>query len=291
MKVFDCRARPSLKDYMTFFDSAGGKYTMKQFGYPVAPVLTLEQFVAHMDEAGVGQFVFTGRDVSSRRGWKFPNEQIAEAVQKYPDRIIGFAGVDPLKKREATREVDRCVRDLKLRGVSLDPSGVGQQANHPLFYPIYERCVEHGIPVAITLGPLPSPTAGPMRVNDPMAVDDVACDFPDLTIIMSHLGYPWVTQAIAIAWRHPNVYLETSMYSYMPGSELFVEAANTHIGDKVIFASGYPFNHPVKDVIAQFRKLPYKPEVLEKVMYRNGPRALGLEVPAAPAKQTAGAAR
>jgi predicted TIM-barrel fold metal-dependent hydrolase len=276
MKVFDCRARPSLKDYMTFFDSAGAKYTMKQFGFPVAPVLTLEQFVAHMDEAGVGQFVFTGRDVQSRRGWRFPNEGIAEAVQQYPDRVIGFAGIDPLKKREAILELDRCIKDFKLRGVSLDPSGVGRPANDPIFYPIYERCVDYGIPIALTLGPLPSPTAGPMRVNDPMAIDDVACDFPDLRIICSHLGWPWVTQAIAIAWRHPHVYLETSMYSYMPGADLFVEAANTHIGDKVIFASGYPFNHPVKDVIAKFKTLAYTPEVLEKVLYKNGPRALGL---------------
>lgn len=276
MKIFDCRARPSLKDYMTFFDSPGGKYTMKQFGYPIAPVMTLDEFLRHMDEADVGQFVFTGRDVQTRRGWKFPNEQIADAVARHPDRIIGFAGIDPLKKREAIRELDKCLGEYGLKGVSLDPSGTGRPANDPVFYPIYERCLDYGVPVALTLGPLPSPGAGPMKVNDPMAVDDVACDFPDLRIICSHLGWPWIAQAIAIAWRHPNVYLETSMYSYMPGANLFVEAANTHIQDKVIFGSGYPFNHPVKDVVAEFRRLPYKPEVLEKVMYHNGPRALGI---------------
>lgn len=277
MKVLDFRARPSLKRYMTFFDSAGAKYTMRQFGYPVAPVLTLEEFMRQVDDAGVEQFVFTGRDVESRRGWRFPNEDIVDAVQKFPDRIIGLAGIDPLKKRAAIREVDRCVREYGLKGVSLDPSGVGRPANDPVFYPIYERCIDYDVPVVLTLGPLPSPTAGPMKVNDPMAVDEVGCDFPDLRVVCSHLGWPWVTQAIGVAWRHPNVYLETSMYSYMPGADTFVEAANTIIPDKIIFASGYPFNHPVKDVIARFRQLPYRPEVLEKVLYHNGRRVLGLD--------------
>ncbi len=277
MRILDFRARPNLKRYMTFFESAGAQYTMKQFGYPIPTAVSLEEFMEGVDEAGISKIVFTGRDVETKRGWYYPNDDLADAVKKFPDRIIGFAGIDPLKGKKAIEEIDRCVQEFGLRGVSLDPSGVGEPADHRRFYPVYEKCLEYNIPVALTLGPLPSPGAGPMKVNNPMAVDEVACEFRDLKIICSHLGWPWVTEMIAIAWRHPNVYIENSTYHYMAGSEKYVEAANTLIPDKVIFASGFPFHHPLKHVVAKFLTLPYQKEVMEKVLYHNGARVLGLK--------------
>lgn len=277
MKIIDFRARPNVKRYMTFFESAGAKYTMKQFGYPIAPIVSLEEFMKGVDEAGISKIVFTGRDVETKRGWYYPNDDIGEAMKKYPDRIIGFAGIDPLKGKKAIEEIDRCVQELGLKGVSLDPSGIGEPADNRRFYPIYEKCLEYDIPVVLTLGPLPSPAAGPMKVNNPMAVDEVACEFRELRITCSHLGWPWVIEMIAIAWRHPNVYIEDSVYRYMPGSEKYVEAANTIIPDKLIFASGFPFNHPLKDVVERFLKLPYKKEVMEKVLYHNAARVLRIK--------------
>ncbi len=277
MKIIDFRARPNVERYMTFFQSAGAKYTMKQFGFPVAPVWSLEKFMQSVDEANISRIVFTGRDVETKRGWYFPNKDIADAVKAYPDRIIGFAGVDPLKGHKALEEIDRCVQEYGLRGVSLDPSGVGAPADSRWFYPVYEKCLIYDIPVALTLGPLPSAGAGPMKVNNPSAVDEVGCDFPDLRIVCSHLGWPWITEMIAVAWRHPNVYIENSVYHYMPGSQLYAEAANTIIPDKVIFASGFPFNHPIKEVVDRFMKLPYKAEVRKRVLYDNAARVLKLE--------------
>ncbi len=113
-------------------------------------------------------------------------------------------------------------------------------------------------------------------MNHPSGVDQVACDFPDLKIICSHLGWPWITEMIAIAWRHPNVYIEDSVYRYMPGCEQYIDAANKLLSDKFLFASGYPFDHPLKNVVKKFMQLPYDEDVRDKVLYRNAARLLGL---------------
>lgn len=277
MKIIDFRARPNTQRYMDFFESGGAKYTIQKQGFPVPPVVSLEEFIKGVDEAGISKIVFTGRDVETTRRWFYPNDLIAEAMNKYPDRIIGFVGVDPLKGRKATEEIDRCVGKMGFKGVSLDPSGVGEPVDNRRFYPIYEKCLEYDIPVVFTLGPLPSPAAGRMKVNNPMAIDEVACDLTELKIVCAHMGWPWITEMIAIAWRHPNVYIETSNYHYMPGCHTYVEAANTIIPDKIIFASGFPFHHPLKDAVEKFLKLPYKKDVMEKVLYHNAARLLRIE--------------
>lgn len=135
-------------------------------------------------------------------------------------------------------------------------------------YPICQKATELNVPVVLTMGPLVG------KWGDPWPVDQVAVDFPDLNIVCSHGCYPQVTEWIALAWRRDNVYLEASIYEFLPGAEPFIAAANTIIQDRVVYASAFPFN-PL-ETLERFLKLPLGPVAQEKVLYSNAAHLLRL---------------
>ncbi|MBI2322498.1 MAG: amidohydrolase [Chloroflexi bacterium] len=273
MKIIDFRARPRTPEYMESFKTENRRYTMKLMGEPIPPTGTLEDFIHDMDEAGISLGVFTGRDFSRTTGWRMSSELIADAVAKYPDRIVGVAGLDPLKPT-ALQDVDLAAK-LQLKGVSIDPAAIQTFPNDRRLYPVYQRCRELGLMVFFTQGP--APTLGTyMKYGSPMPIDEVATDFRGLKIIVSHASWPWVMEMIAIAWRQETVWFEASSYYFMPGIDRFVEAANTVIAHKMLFATAHPF-FPMKKIVDQFLRFPFKPDVLERVLYTNAAELLGLE--------------
>lgn len=272
-KVIDFRARPRTPEYMASFQTESRRYTMKLLGEPVPPTGTLEDLIHDMDEAGISLGVFVGRDLSRLTGWSTPPEMIADAVAKYPDRLRGVAGLDPLKPT-ALADVERAAQ-LKLKGVSIDPAAIQTFPNDRRLYPIYQRCRELGLMAFFTMGP--APTLGTyMKYGSPMPIDEVATDFRGLKIIVSHGPWPWVMEMIAIAWRQETVWFEASSYYFMPGIDRFIEAANTIIPHKMLFATAHPF-FPMKKALDQFLRFPFKPDVLERVLYKNAADLLGLE--------------
>jgi predicted TIM-barrel fold metal-dependent hydrolase len=271
-KVIDFRARPRTAEYMESFQTESRRYTMQLLGEPIPPAGTLDDFIRDMDEAGITLGVFVGRDLSRLTGWRTSPEMIADAAARYPDRIVGVAGLDPLKA-SALDEVALAAR-LKLKGVSIDPAAIHAFPNDRRLYPVYARCRELGLMVCFTQGP--APTLGTyMKYGSPMPIDEVATDFRGLKIIVSHGAWPWVMEMIAVAWRQETVWFEASSYYFMPGIERFVEAANTVIPHKMLFATAHPF-FPMKQVVDQFLQFPFKPDVLERVLYRNAADLLGL---------------
>lgn len=277
MKIIDFRCRPNVKEYMTMFDPPAKKAWLKEkLGAPVQGVQSLESFMKDLDEAGISKIVFTGRDNTSLNGWSLPNDVIAEAVRKYPDRIIGMVGIDPLKPRRAIlAEIDRGINKLGLRGISMDVAPCQFGPNDRRMYRIYEECIKYDIPVVFTMGP---GARGPfyLKYGSPLLVDEVAVDLPELKIVCAHAGWPFTAEMIAVAYRHDNVWFDTSCYHFMPGALLLVEAANSILADRMLFATAFPFN-PIKPIVERFSKLDFKPDVLEKVMYRNAARLLKLE--------------
>lgn len=274
MKVLDCRARPNTPEYYSLLQGDAIKTVFRKSGNPFPKQSTLEDFVGEFTQAGIDKVVCTGRDIETTSAWKVTNDYVAEMVAKYPDRIIGLAGIDPNKGDGAVREVERAISELGLKGVSMDPFGAGLYANDPKMYPIYQKCSDLGVPVFLTIGPLPV-SGTKISYGNPLPVDDVAVDFPKLKILCSHGGWPFSREMVAIAWRNDNVYFETSVYHFLPGAELVVEAANTIIGDKLVFASAHPFA-PFKESLERFKKLPFKEEVLPKVLYQNAAQLLGI---------------
>jgi len=233
-----------------------------------------EAFLREMDENGIAVALYVGRDLESTTGWKLSNDLVADVANRHPDRIIGYAGIDPRKGAKAIEEIRKSVQELGLKGVAVDPFRADMPPDDPLLYKVYEACAKEGVPVLITIGPLPSP-AMPMDFGSPMGVDRVATNIPDLRIICSHGGWPFTNEMIAIAWRQQNVYFETSLYEDMPGASAWIDAANTDLMKKIFFASGYPARS-FKDAMALYDSFPLSDEARACVMRENGVKFFGL---------------
>ena len=192
--------------------------------------------------------------------------------------LTGVAGIDPSDKSQAIDEIDRFVVNGPLRGVGMEPGllPVPMYPNDRRIYPIYEKCEAEGIPLLLMAGGGNGPDAS---YSHPMVIDQIAADFPNLTIINTHGGYPWVTEILFVAYRRPNLYICPDMYLFnQPGWQDYVTAANFALQDRFLFGTAYPFI-PLEAGVEHFKKLPFKPEVLPKVLYQNAVRALKLDIP------------
>lgn len=267
MRIIDFRCRPNTPEYLRVIDAPTSRPVMRRLGTTMPAPGTLEQWVEKFGEIGIETAVFTGRQSRSTSGADIGNDYVADAATRFPGKIVGIAGIDPMRGMQSVRDVVHAIETLGLKGITVDPFGGQIAANDRRLYPVYAKCVELDVPVIITCGPLPFP--GPRLAHgDVRAIDDVACDFPELTIVIDHSGWPWVQETIAIAFRHDNVFIDTSLYSHLPGGELFAEAANTIIPEKLLFASCYPVI-PLEVAIERVRSLPFTPEALERVLYSN----------------------
>lgn len=241
----------------------------------------VEDFLSYLDSIGITKAVIKAKDIETTYQRKLPNESVASLVRQYPDRFIGFAGVDPYKGMNAVRELEYAVRELGLRGLAMEPFEYHLRANDRRFYPLYSKCVELDIPVNLHCS-INYSTMSRMEYGRPIYLDDVAVDFPELKIIAMTPGWPWVSELVGVAWRHPNVYIEIAAvrprYMAMPntGWGELVHYGNTVIQDKILFASSWPLL-PIERTIQEVRELPLKEAVVEKWLYHNAARLLGLE--------------
>lgn len=274
--IIDFRIRPATPELVSIAENKVFKGMMEWLNFKTE-VQPLEELVAEMDEAGVTKAVVQGRDLETTYQWKVTNDHIADIVRKYPHKFIGFAGADPWKGMAAIEEIKRSINDLGLKGVSIDPYMHKLYVHDRKYYPIYAKCAELGIPVIITAGPGAFVPGAVIEHAAPRYVDFVACDFPELKIIVSHGGYPWVTEMIAIALRNLNVYFDFSAYELMPEADQYVQAANSLLSDKILYASAHPFVN-FKESLKRYEQLQFTDEVREKVMYKNAVRLLKLEL-------------
>lgn len=271
-KIIDFRCRPNTTEYLSVISGSIGTHVIRRLGLPTPMPGTIEEWMKGLDSNGVELAVFTGRQSGSTESFDIDNNYVAQVVKRFPKRVIGFAGIDPMRGPESVRGIEHAVAQLGLRGIALDPFGSAVQANDRRLYPVYAKCAELDVPVVITCGPLPFP--GPrLDYGDVRCVDDVACDFPGLSIMINHTGWPWVAETIAIAFRHDNVYINTSLYAHLPGGHLFAEAANTILPERIIFASGFPVS-PIETALERLQTLPFTPAALEAVLYGNAHRLL-----------------
>ena len=263
MRVIDFRARPNTEEYMSLYP--GTRAWDLYFHWPKPEAEPLANFIDALDKAGITQAGFTGRRSPLLN---LSNDYVAKCVRAYPDRLFGFAGIDPTQGPAALQEIERAITDLTLKGIALDPHIAKIYPDDRLLYPLYYKCVELDVPVIFTMGPLVGKWA------DPAFIDNIASDLPNLKIVCSHGVWPQVTDFIALAYRHENVYLEASIYEFLPGAEAIFEAANTILQDKVIYASAFPFR-PLND-LQRFLEYPFDEDVVDKLLYRNAANLLGI---------------
>jgi predicted TIM-barrel fold metal-dependent hydrolase len=235
-----------------------------------------EEVIDLLDAAGIERTLITGFDEwSSVHETFIPNELVAALAERHPNRFIPFAGVDLLKGMEAVRELERLVTERGFRGLSLRPFMIGVPADDRRYYQLYAKCVELDVPLSIHT----SANWTTVAVNDlghPRHIDAVAADFPELRIVMSHAGYPWVLEACLLAWKYPNVYLELAAhrprYLTAPGTgwESLLRFGQTTIADKVLFGTGwFLLGRPPGQIVEEFRALPVAEDVMERWLGRN----------------------
>lgn len=248
---------------------------MEIFKYPDrARPEPIEKIIEEMEQAGVVKGVVIGRDAGTTYGIASSNAGILELMAKWPDKFIGFAGLDPHNGMEAVYELAK-MHDKGMKGAAIDPYLARVPADHRLYYPVYAKCCELDIPIVITTGPATLVKGAVMDDAHPRRIDQVACDFPELKIVMSHGGYPFVNEAIMVTHRNRNVYMDLAEYEVSPFSGEYVEAANTLIGDKILFASAAPFMD-FQEQIKLYEKLPFRKDVLENIMFNNASKLLGV---------------
>jgi predicted TIM-barrel fold metal-dependent hydrolase len=171
---------------------------------------TADRLILEMDEAGINKTVIVGLDYDflfrGKINFKGYNDYVASIIEEYPNRFIGFAGIDPRRGKEAIQELERCV-EQGFKGVKLWPL-TGFYPDDPAFYSFYERVQELGVIILCHTGECPPSTY--IKYCAPRYIDKVAVDFPDIKIIMAHIGRPWTSEAISIATKNSNVYFDIS---------------------------------------------------------------------------------
>ena len=213
-----------------------------------------------------------------------PNDYIAELVQRYPKQFVGFGSVDPWKGAIAVREVERCAEELGLLGLKFHPQQQQFFPNDERFYPIYEAAQRYGLIVLFHTGTtgvgVGQPGGGGIKLKYARPIpyiDDVAADFPELTIIMAHPSFPWQEEQLAVLVHKPNVYMDLSGWSPKYFSPLLVQYAKTLIQDKVMFGSDYPVISPER-WMNDFDALGFDDAVKQKILLDNAKKLLKLEV-------------
>lgn len=143
------------------------------------------------------------------------------------------------------------------------------QPDDAIYFPIYDLAQDLGIPIFLMTGP----TTPDLRYNDPAALAQVAKAFPRLQLVAYHGYWPQVQQAIGVAFRYENVFLVPDMYLFQPGTQFYVEAANSFLKEQLLFGSSYPFR-PIRQSIEDFLALGWHDNAIEPLLYGNAARIL-----------------
>ncbi len=253
-------------------------YAFEYFGRPqnVARGFTPAEFVEMMDEAGIEKALIPSSKMRKYRGepgFYVSVEEVAEVVQQFPDRFAGLAGVDPFARMEGVREVERAVKEHGFVGAWYHPYGFGISLSHKLVYPFYAKCVELDVPIVVQTGH--SAEMMPSEMGRPLLLDEVALDFPELKIVAGHMGWPWVEELIALAWKHPNLYIGTTAHSPKYWDPSMVRFINSRGRNKVLFGSDFPVLYH-KETRDQIEALGLREEAKQKLLRDNAVKVFRL---------------
>jgi hypothetical protein len=245
---------------------------------PVQP--TAQEVADYYRERGILAVVFTVDDEAGMGRRRLGNDEVLEAARANPDVMIPFGSVDPHKGKLGVREARQLI-EAGVRGFKFHPNTQAFWPNDPEHFPLYEVIAEAGLIALFHSGTtgigagMPGGGGVRLKYSNPMAVDDVAAEFPGLDIILAHPSFPWQDEALAIAVHKPNVYIDLSGWSpkYFPDN--LVQYTNTLLKHKMLFGSDYPLISPDR-WLSDFEKIPIRDEVRPLVLKENAARLLGL---------------
>jgi predicted TIM-barrel fold metal-dependent hydrolase len=212
---------------------------------------------------------------------KITNEEIAELAHKHSDVAIPFASVNPHRGKQGVDLAKKLIREYGVKGFKFHPSVQDFFPNDKLAYPLYEAIAEAKLPALFHSGQtgVGAGTKGGggirLKYSNPMLLDDVAVDFPDMPIVIAHPSFPWQEEALSVATHKPQVYIDLSGWSPKYFPPILVQYANTLLKDKILFGSDYPVMAPEK-WLEEFDKLNIKPEVRPLILKENAIKLLNL---------------
>ena len=277
MKIIDMRVRAPFKAY-----EGSNIYQVAPDGHggargwllpPSVQEFSMDLLIQEADEANVEKMV-----VPVRKSLDGNNDDLVDLIAKYPDRIIGMAGIDVNSPdiHDAIREVEKYVVNGPCTGIILEP---GQDktpwmVNSVRVFPLYDYLQEHNIPIFMTYGGIQTTS---LRFYAPEPLDDVLGAFPNLKIGLAHGGWPYVNEVCQMALNRGNLYLAPDFYMVQsPGEVDYVAAANCICKDRIMFGSAYPLL-PLKGAAEYYMNSGIHEDVLPDIMYHNAARFLGLE--------------
>lgn len=235
--------------------------------------VTLEAMLERMDRCNIERAFLIAAKVGALGHpacYHVPYKLVVDAVQKYPDRFHGLAGLDPTEGMRGVRELSHAVTEYGFIGAHFYPHWFELAPDHAKWYPFYAKCVELDVPVQLQVGQsmVYDPRYPCKSVGRPICLDAVACDFPELKIVGIHVGIPWTDEMIAMAWKHTNVYIGSDAHSprYWPAS--FVHYIKSFGRDKVLFGTDFPvldFERTMKEIDA----LGFSDEIRMKFLRTN----------------------
>lgn len=267
--------RCPVDDYGKEFDEAAEKY----FKFTHRP--TIPETIDWYRERKIGFIMFTvdSESVTGRR--RIPNEEIAEAALENSDIMMAFASIDPHKGKMGVREARRLIEDYKVKGFKFHPTLQGFFPNDRLAYPLYEAIQEAGLPALFHSGHSGIGTGMrgggglKLKYSNPIHLDDVAADFPDMKIIIAHPSWPWQDEALSVCLHKHNVYIDLSGWSPKYFPKELVHYANTRLQDRILFGSDFPVITPER-WMKDFETAGFRPEVHQPILKDNAVRMLGL---------------
>ena len=214
--------------------------------------LPAKEYLKVMDDVGVEKMVILGKDygmLGDQQQSNLTDGEVANFVKAHPDRFIGFTAVHPDRGEEKNLErIEKAVNDLGLKGIKINPHS-GFFPNDERLYPIYEKATKLRIPVMVHMG-VKAPVEGTrVKYCQPLYLDDVAVDFPDMNLIIAHAGYPWVEETILVGLYAGNVFVDISTLNQLEeimGCEVVISTLRkltSSLGvHRVIFGSDGIFN-------------------------------------------------
>lgn len=271
------------------FDSYGEEYDRaadKYFRSSRRP--TIEETVAYYRERQLGLVMFTVDSESQLGRRRIPNEEICEAAQKNSDMMLAFGSIDPHKGKMGAREARRLITEHGVKGFKFHPTVQGFLPYDRMAWPLYEVIAEYKLPAIFHSGHSGIGSGmrcgGGLRLqnSNPMLLEDVAIDFPDIEIVIAHPSWPWQDEALSLALHKPNVWIDLSGWSprYFPPQ--LVQYANTLLKDRMLFGSDYPLITPDR-WMQDFEQAGFRDEVKPLILKQNALRLLRLGAPEAQA--------
>ena len=288
--IIDARVRPPYKSLQQVLapspgarPAGAGRRSPLISGYERPPSMvqkSLELFIAEMDEAGIAKGILVGRQASHRVA---SNDDIAELRVAYPDRFpVAIAGISGTEVDAAVAEIERTITNLGFTGVALDPGWWTPPCyvDNRSIYPLYAKCAELGGVLYLTCSLMQGPD---ISYAEPYRIQRVANDFPTLQIVVVHGAFPFTHAMLGVMIANAprgNLWVLPDFFQFIPGfpgAQDWVDAANHYLSDRILYGSSYPVR-PLKQSLDEFRRFSYRPEVLERLLWKNAAELFGIKV-------------